>query len=171
MRKKNATSIFTSILYLVLGIIFLIYKDSVFSTMNYIIGCVLLFIGFFRIFGAIKRKNSAKKFNTVGDFTVGIIIALVGLFLILPFFDDLIAFAFGLFFIIDGVGKIITVFANANAKNKAWWVSLIVAVLVLAAGIFIIVQWTSITKYIAIFIGVMLIVSGIQGILVRLGSK
>ena len=57
--SKKASSFLVSLLYLLLGIVFLIYKDSIFSTMKFVIGIVLLVVGAIRIFSVfIKNKDS-----------------------------------------------------------------------------------------------------------------
>ena len=169
--KKELSGFLVSLLYLILGIVFLIYRSSIFTTAKFVIGIILLVIGLIRIFGAaIKRKNSSS-FNTVGDFTVGILIAIVGILLILPVLDNLLGIAFGLFFIFDGAGKLINAFGSANSKNTGWWISLIIALLIVGAGIFIILKWSAIVDYIAVVVGIILIVSGVQGFIALLTGK
>lgn len=169
--KKEMSSLLISILYLVLGIIFLIYRSSIFSTAKFVIGIVLLVVGLIRLFGAIIKRKNSSSFNTVGDFTVGLLIAIVGVLLILPILDNVLGIAFGLFFIFDGAGKLINAFGSANGKNAGWWISLLIALLIIGAGIFIILKWNTIVDYIAIVVGIILIVSAVQGFMALLTGK
>lgn len=169
--KKEMSSLLISILYLILGIIFLIYRSSIFTTAKFVIGIILLVVGLIRLFGAIIKRKNSSSFNTVGDFTVGLLIAIVGILLILPILDNVLGIAFGLFFIFDGAGKLINAFGNANGKNTGWWISMLIALLIIGAGIFIILKWNTIIDYIAIIVGIILIVSAVQGIMALLTGK
>lgn len=169
--SKNVSNFFISLLYLLLGIVFLIYKDTIFTTLKFVVGIAFLVIGLVRIIIAIMKRKDNKKSATLGDFTVGLIIAVVGILLLLPVLDNAFALAFGIFFIFDAVLKLVTAFSTANTKNIGWWISVIIALLILGTGIFIIAKWSLIVKYIAIVIGIVLIVSGIQGFIAILTGK
>lgn len=169
--SKKASSFLVSLLYLLLGIVFLIYKDSIFSTMKFVIGIVLLIVGAIRIISVFVKNKDSKKLSLIGDFIIGLIIAVVGILLLLPIFDSVFKYAFGLFFIVDGVGKLIEAVSHANVKNKGWWVALVVALLIIVAGVLVIVLWNTVVSYIAIIVGIMLIISGIQGFIAILSGK
>lgn len=169
--SKKWSSFLISILYLLLGIIVLMYRSSILTTMKFIIGIAFLVIGFIRIVMAFRKKEDTKKSVKIGDFTVGLIIAIVGILLLLPFFENLLAYAFGLFFIFDGVVKIVNAVSNANGKNVGWWISLIVAIAIIGVGIFIVAKWSVVVDYVAIIVGIVLIVSAIQGFIALLTGK
>ena len=98
--SKKLSGFLVSLLYLLLGVVVLIYKSSILSTMKYIIGVALIIVGAIRVFSTLKKNSDSKKLGRIGDFTVGVIIAIVGILLLLPFFENVFAYAFGIFFII-----------------------------------------------------------------------
>lgn len=145
---KVTDSMVYAILYVLVGILFVIFKSSMLNWLMTIIGIVFVALGIYDII----KKN----------LTNGIIEAVIGIVIIVGgwVFVELVLIVFGALLIVKGATDLIALFKGS--KNV---VSIIVAILTIALGILLIVsKWVAL-DWMFIVIGVVFIVEGLFALL------
>lgn len=145
---KVTDSMVSAILYVLVGILFVIFKSSMLNWLMTIIGIVFVALGIYDII----KKN----------LTNGIIEAVIGIVIIVGgwVFVELVLIVFGALLIVKGATDLIALFKGS--KNV---VSIIVAILTIALGILLIVsKWVAL-DWMFIVIGVVFIVEGLFALL------
>lgn len=135
--KKDKSSIFASIAFLILGILLFINPGEMIKFITYIIGII------FVVFGSIKLYNYYKSKNTISNIqlTLGITAIIIGI--IIMFCNSVIEFiirlVMGGYILASGLNKLI-VALNSRNYNKKWIGLLIVAIILIIGGLYIILK-------------------------------
>lgn len=135
--KKDKSSIFASIAFLILGILLFINPGEMIKFITYIIGII------FVVFGSIKLYNYYKSKNSISNIqlTLGITAIIVGI--IIMFCNSVIEFiirlVMGGFILANGLNKLIVALNTKNYNNK--WIGLLtVAIILIICGLYIILK-------------------------------
>ena len=160
--KKNAwMSIFESLLMLVLGILLVVFADSIIRIIAYIVGGFLLVKGGYRIINY-YMSNGQKDFLN-NELLWGIISAIIGIVILVM--GEGIANAFrivaGIWIIYEALVRINTAVKMHSNKITSWRYCMIFALVMLVFGMFI----TFFEGAVIALIGWMMIVAGIIGIM------
>ncbi|WP_407422019.1 DUF308 domain-containing protein [Methanobrevibacter sp.] len=153
------------ILSIILGIMFIIFPMFFENLVSIIIGLSLLFFGISSVFMGWNMRKEYNAFSTA-FIIIGIISIILGF--IFTFYIDALSFLMGLSFYI--VGFIMIVFGIAGLMSKSSSISTFSSILVLVMGIIAIALAAfTITKpvYIAMIIGIVLIIEGLNLFLLR----
>lgn len=156
--EKNA-----GILSVVLGLIFIIFPMFSAELVSIIVGLSLLFFGISAAFMGFNMRKQTGYFG-IAILIIGIIAIIFGFLFI--FYIDALSFLIGLQFYI--VGFIMIVFGITGLLSKMTRFSTFTSILVLLMGIVAIALAAFATSqpiYIAIIIGIVLIIEGIAMIL------
>ena len=149
--KKDKSSIITSIIFLILGILLYLKDKEVVTFITYIIGII------FAIFGSIKLYNYYKFKDTVSNInlTLGILSIIIGIIIMFcnSIIEQAIRIVIGGFIIANGINKLI-VSINSKDYNKNWITLLIISILIIIGGLYTILQSNLILQT----IGVVLII-------------
>ena len=154
------TTRIAGILSIVLGLIFIIFPMFSAGLVSVIVGLSLLFFGISAAFLGWNMRNEVENISSLIILAIGIIAIIFGFLFI--FYIDALSFLIGLQFYI--VGFIMIVFGIAGLLSKVSRTSIFSSVLVLIMGILAIaIAIFTIEQpiYIAIIIGVALIIEGI----------
>lgn len=154
------TTRMAGILSIVLGLIFIIFPMFSAGLVSVIVGLSLLFFGISAAFLGWNMRNEVENISSLIILAIGIIAIIFGFLFI--FYIDALSFLIGLQFYI--VGFIMIVFGIAGLLSKVSRTSIFSSVLVLIMGILAIaIAIFTIEQpiYIAIIIGVALIIEGI----------
>lgn len=135
--KKDKSSIFASIAFLILGILLFINPGEMIKFITYIIGII------FVVFGSIKLYNYYKSKDSISNIqlTLGITAIIVGI--IIMFCNSVIEFiirlVMGGFILANGLNKLIVALNTKNYNNK--WIGLLtVAIILIICGLYIILK-------------------------------
>lgn len=156
--NKNA-----GILLMILGLIFIIFPMFSSELVSIIVGLSLLFFGISATFMGLKMRQEFNTFSTA-TIIIGIIAIIFGFIFI--FYIDALSFLIGIQFYI--VGFIMILFGITGLISKRNSVSTFTSILVLLMGIIAIALAVfSLNEpiYIAMIIGVVLIIEGVTFIL------
>lgn len=108
MNYKDAkkTVVMTTIVYIILGILLLIWHDKVAKTIGYIIGCLLLMMGGALIFSYVSRKEKTP--DGGNNFAIGGLVATLGVITLVKVeaVVGLLPMAMGIIIIISGFVKL-----------------------------------------------------------------
>lgn len=167
--SKKMSNILISVLFLLLGIVILLYRSGLESRIKMIVGIGVIVLGAIRIVTAlIKNKEESQNASMVGDFIVGLILVAFGVFILVVHMA--LAVVIGAFFIMEGLRRLIYAISTFD-KNVGWIISLIIALAILGAGVFFVIKRPDVTAVIIVVIAIVLIVMGIQGIIAALSGK
>lgn len=158
MNKIFATSLISSVVMLVLGIMLLIKPDFIINVVSTVIGLVILIPGIVSLVDYFKTKYNA-------NLIIGVVACVIGIIFIFnsKFVSSILPFLLGIYFIINGISKL--QYGMELRKNKVanYMPSIITPLLLLVCGILLMVNpfggALAITKVLGIF---MIIYSGLD---------
>ncbi len=146
---------------IILGLIFIIFPMISESLISIIIGFSLLFFGISAAYTGWDMKKYANNMYANLFIAIGIIAAIFGFLFI--FYIDALSFLIGIEFYL--IGFILIIFGIAGLLSRAGTVSLLTSILVIVMGIIAIALAAFAMAqpiYIAIIIGVILIIEGLM---------
>lgn len=147
--KKDKSSIFISIVFLIIGTFLFFYPNDMVKFITYIIGTV------FAVFGSIKLYTYYKNKQTVNNasLTLGITAIIIGI--IIMFCNAIIELALrvlmGGFILGNGINKLI-IALNSKPYNKNWKGLIIIASILIIGGLYIILKSNIILQAIGIIL-------------------
>lgn len=161
-RLKNMTVsfVFLSILYLLLGIVLLVWPTLVMDIISYAFGAILLLYGLFAIIG-FYRSEDRRGGAFLGLF-LGIVAAAVGAIMVLypPLIQSIIPVILGLYIAIDGLLSVKRTLELHRMDYARWNVNLILSLVSAGLGIFIVFHPLLTQASLFRVIGVVLIYAG-----------
>ncbi|MDD6224624.1 MAG: DUF308 domain-containing protein [bacterium] len=101
IRKIYATSLITSIIMLILGILLLSKPDFIISLVSAIVGVMILIPGIVSLVDYFKTKYQA-------NLLIGVILSILGVLFIFnaKFISSILPFALGIYFVMNGIQKL-----------------------------------------------------------------
>ncbi len=151
MKKEVKTSILMSILFLIVGIVLVLYKDEVVKYATYLFGGIFLFLGL--IYFVQYWKSEDKKASSMQLYS-GIMSAMIGI--ILMFCAEAVELAIR---IITGIWILYRAFINLHyalvlkdLNMPTWMVSLVVSFFFFAAGLYVILKGNLVISTLGIII-------------------
>lgn len=149
---SNDTSLVSSILFLIFGIILFTNPSGILNFISYIVGGILIIIGIFNILSyrkILKKLNIDQKYKLI----LGVILIIFGLFIIL--FSSLIEMTIRLicggWILYSGIIRLIETLNNK--ENKVSFISrLIVSILLIICGFYVAIETNLIFSTIGLFI-------------------
>ena len=164
IKKEKWAYIAVSILFIVLGIVIIIFPKLSSVVLCYLIGAFTVLFGVFRLIGYFVNGRYGLAFQF--DLALGIISILIGLMLlihpygIINFLPQIV----GGFLLIDSIFKFQTAFEARPCGLTDWWVFAILAVLTCGMGLLLIVNPFSGAIILMISLGISLISAGCENL-------
>ena len=159
-----AVNMAATILYLILGIVLILWPTIVMDIICYAFGAVIAAAGLLRVLRYFFRD----KYNGMmrRDLAVGLVLVSAAAFLILrpDAVVSLLPFVFGLLLLAGCAGKIQTAADLRRIQAPGWFVPLIMAAVSLALGIVLLCQPFQSAMVLTRFIGVAIIVEGAENL-------
>ena len=156
--KKSAwSSAFESFAILVLGILFVIWPDTMMQAVAYIIGAILLVKGGFEIISYfIDEKNTFSNLLLSGLVStfIGIVVMIMG-----PNIANVFRIVIAIFLVYESLVRVSSAVRLYQAGLKIWEAVAILALIIMVLGIFVAVNDA------ASIIGWALVVAGLMGII------
>ncbi len=144
--------------FILLGIILILYSKESLTALSYIMGGFIIATGLMSFYSYIraKKRNEPTGFGVV----YGILSALIGIILIvLPeLLGSIIPVVLGIGMTITGALKIQIALTLKQFNQKAWMASLIMAIIIMIAGIFLIFNPFRTASALAIVIGIIIFI-------------
>lgn len=161
-RLKNMTVsfVFLSVLYLLLGVVLLLWPALVMDIISYAFGVILLLYGLFAIVGF--YRNEDRRGGAFLGLFLGIVAAAVGAIMILypPLIQSIIPVILGLYIAIDGLLSVKRTLELHRMDYARWNINLILSLVSTALGIFIVFHPLLTEAALFRVIGVVLIYAG-----------
>lgn len=165
-RKNKSKSlnamIISSLAYLVLGIIMIVWSKSVETAFCYALGTALTVYGLFNILSFFLSRET----SLVLELITGILSTAVGIFtLISPStIIGIIFFIIGILIIIVSAIEVKYAFILKSLNMRFWWIYFALSIIVIALGFCTIIFKEFFAEIIMIFLGALLIYEGISGL-------
>lgn len=158
IEKVKGFNYFLPIVYFVLGLLMVIFPETINDIINYIIGGLLMLFGI----DYIVRYLSNNKVTTYSKYslTVGIVPIICGVFLICnpEVLVSIIPFVAGMIILMDAFEKLKHAIDLKKMKCDEWWVDLIVAILFIVFGIIVIMNPFDAAKLLIRILGIFFLV-------------
>lgn len=158
IEKVKCFNYFLPIVYFVLGLLMVIFPETINDIINYIIGGLLMLFGI----DYIVRYLSNNKVTTYSKYslTVGIVPIICGVFLICnpEVLVSIIPFVAGMIILMDAFEKLKHAIDLKKMKYDEWWVDLIVAILFIVFGIIVIMNPFDAAKLLIRILGIFFLV-------------
>ena len=139
-RLKNMTVsfVFLSVLYLILGVVLILWPTLVMDIICYAFGAILLLYGIFAIYGFYRSED--RKGSAFLALFRGIVAAAVGAVMVLypPLIQGIIPVILGLYIAIDGLLSVKRTLELQRMDYARWNVNLILSLVSAGLGIFVV---------------------------------
>lgn len=155
-RKMFTLSIFSSILFIVIGMLLFFKPGDTLKTISYVIGGLILVFGIFGI--ARFTKDEKKGFNF--DLMYGILSLIAGLIIIFnpEALASIIPIILGIWIVINSGLKVQYSFYLKDGVSKKWLVNLILSLITLTCGIVLLFNPFKAASYVAQAVGLFIMV-------------
>lgn len=160
-KNSNIPKIISSLVYIVIGIIMIIFTEIVGNTISYLIGAGLTIYGLFSILTYFIKKED----NEYSQLIIGILSTAFGIFAIASpgTIIKIIPVTLGIIIIIDSLIELTHVFKlKAFGMNK-WWINLIITAVLMIFGFTFIFFADLFGSFLVIILGIILALKGLLG--------
>lgn len=164
--KKDAVSLITSILFLVIGILLFSNPGGVVKFITYIIGILFIIMGIGKIF-SYYRMSSKMNINNTSDLILGIVAIVLGFIIIFcsSAIEFVIRIVMGGWILYTGVIKLIYAFNLKDMKVNSWLYVLIISIIMIICGLYIVIKSNLVFSTIGLVLIIYSIVEIIQYII------
>lgn len=171
-RRMGIVTIVHGIVILFAGILFCIRPFAATGVLSVIIGIALLLSGAMMIIHYLSDRKMSVLFDR-GSLVIGIILLVLGAFILLnrDQTTEIFAYVFGLFIIVDAISKIENAIMMSRLKVQGWFPVLILALLMVAAAVYMLLNAEAAILTLSVWIGASLIIEGITSIYSALRVK
>ncbi len=153
-----------SIIFLLLGIIFLIYPNISIQVVAYLIAFILIGSGIYLIGLEFTNRIIFFPMDTLFNGIISVILGTI--ILIYPnIFQTIIPIMLGNYFILDSIFKLKVITFLRRIDNTSWILTLLLTILSIICGIVLIANPLDSSIAIALFAGIILIVYSITGMI------
>lgn len=161
MLKSIRNSIMlTSVLYIVMGIVLMIFPTTALNLCCTVIGAVTLIYGAVRVAGYFRDGGT---YSNRFDLFFGVVLAAVGVFLLVcpQFIVSLIPIALGIYILVDSFTALKKALDMKALGFEKWWVSFLVALVLTVFGVVMIVNPFGTLASLVVFIGAGFVFDGV----------
>ncbi|MGN0242611.1 MAG: HdeD family acid-resistance protein [Lachnospiraceae bacterium] len=168
MKRSHLHSVFMSCIFILLGIILMVWPGMSVKSICYGIGGILVAVGLFYFISYFTKSNAERYYRN--DMVIALVLLLIGWFLIrrAEMVISIIPFVLGLFIIASGLEKFQTALDFHLAKQTGWVWLMVVAVVNVAFGIILVVNPFKAATTLFFIIGFGLVYSGVFGLISHL---
>lgn len=162
LKQTSWTNVVMSLIFIVLGALLIANPEAIMSVISIILGAIFIIMGILRV-GEYFASNKEDKYLL----TIACVAILIGI--IIMFCSNIILSIFrviiGIWIIFSGALKLQTVFVWKDYKSRLWLLSLIFSILIIAAGIYVLVNTGAIGQALGIVIVAYGVVDVIENII------
>ena len=155
LKRTNWTDIVISILFVILGALFIAKPTEMMSVISILLGMVLFIVGFLKIVDYFTSKDKEDYLLTIA------------LVVIVLFCSDVITGIFrallGIWIIISGIKNFQTTLVWKDVKSNLWTLTVLCSLLMIIAGIVVLVSTTLALR----IVGIVIVVYAVLDIIAR----
>ena len=159
LSKKN--TIINGVIFIFLGLLFIAFPEGTLQSISIYIGLVILIPGIIMLIAGILDKLGSQNRNVV--IFQGVITILFGLLFILKpnLIGILLSVFISLWVILNGFFKLAASFSMKDIGESGWWVQSLIGFVLLAFGVYMLVNAFSVSVFITIWAGILLLIFGV----------
>ena len=165
VKQFSKSYILVSALYVVLGVVLLVWPGTSVKMICYGLGFAMVVLGI--TYGIIYfTKDNLQGFLQM-DLVIGIVCLAFGVFILLnpTFLATVLPFAMGIILLLGAVVKIQSSWNMRRLKFKKWYLVLICALVIIALGIVLLCNPFQEEKFMILYIGACLILDGLTNLI------
>ena len=165
VKQFSKSYILVSALYVVLGVVLLVWPGTSVKMICYGLGFAMVVLGI--TYGIIYfTKDNLQGFLQM-DLVIGIVCLAFGVFILLnpTFLATVLPFAMGIILLLGAVVKIQSSWNMRRLKFKKWYLVLICALVIIALGIVLLCNPFKEEKFMILYIGACLILDGLTNLI------
>lgn len=168
LKKEKTRVVITSVLMIVLGILFCALPEQSLSTLETIVAAVLIFVGIIYIIGFCFAPDFSREASLL---IVGLLATALGIMVI--FVPSSLVLGIGLFAGFSGLRRIGFSIDSKYMGDRNWWIDLAYGLFVFVLGVLLIIfRCTSIAvNAVMIYMGVSLLIEGIMNLVLVFALK
>jgi len=169
LSKKN--TLIQGLIFILFGVLFVAFPLSVLRSISIYLGIVILIPGVIMITAGFTNKNVGAGRNLL--ITGGIVTSLFGLLFILK--PEIVALLLSLLIAIwvlfSGALQVAAAISIKTLGYKMWWTRFLVGLFLLAFGVVILKNALSVSVALTMWIGIMMLISGVYYLVLAFTSK
>lgn len=165
VKQFSKSYILVSALYVVLGVVLLVWPGTSVKMICYGLGFAMVVLGI--TYGIIYfTKDNLQGFLQM-DLVIGIVCLAFGVFILLnpTFLATVLPFAMGIILLLGAVVKIQSSWNMRRLKFKKWYLVLVCALVIIALGIVLLCNPFKEEKFMILYIGACLILDGLTNLI------
>ncbi len=165
LKKIKPDYAIKAIVMVAIGVLLAFWTEASLDFMARALAVLLVIIGVVFIVTYFVKKE--RTFIISGGLAAGIIVAAIGgwIFVNPGTFTDFIPKLFGIFILVSGLGNLWQAISLIKYKSKAWWVSLLIALVTVGLGGYLLFNPTDAKEIAVTLIGIFLIVDGVTNLI------
>lgn len=158
---KLPSTMMTSVLWSVVGLILLFFPGQSLDLICKLLGIITLVAGIVMIIMGIVSGATLTGRTSLGS---GIVVAVLGLFVAMrpDLLVSVLPFVAGIIMILHGVSSLVNSCQLIGAKDKYWWVGILLSVLTVLFGIILFTRSHEAAAFTARIIGIFMLYGGIS---------
>ena len=164
-KRLGWITVLSSILMMLAGIMFCFRPFMATESLTKAIGIMLIGNGVLTILHYFSSK-ALSGFFLKGNMAKGILLILIGIFVLthVDFTMDIFSYIFSFYIIVDAITGIENAFLLKNIGARNWFVNLVLSCALIAAGVYMLFNPSSALATASLWLGIILIVDGFEGI-------
>ena len=170
MKTAKIGYIVSSVLFVIFGLMLMIFPEISLSTIGTLIGCAMIVFGIFKVIGYFSKDLFRLAFQY--DLAFGILLGVLGVIILMrP--EKMMSFlcvALGIAILTDGLFKIQIAVDSKTFGIGRWWLIMIAALLTVSIGLMLIFRPADAAITITMMVGIALILDGLMSLITVLST-
>lgn len=164
-KRLGWITVISSVLMILAGVMFCVRPFMATETLTKVIGIMLIGNGVLTILHYFSSR-ALSGFFLKGNMARGILLIIIGIFVLthVDFTMTIFSYIFSFYVIVDAISGIENAFLLKNLGAANWFVNLILSCALIAAGVYMLFNPASALATASVWIGIILIVDGFEGI-------
>ena len=164
LKNLKLSFIISSILYMALGIVLLLWKDTTLNIICYAFGGITLFYGFSRLTSYLGTRENSSVLQA--DNFIGILMIGLGIFLLMnrSIIESILPIVLGLFVIFNSIIKLQYAFELKGVFYEKWWILLFLGITTAVLGAVVCINKFPTPDISLLVMGAVLVADGLSNI-------
>ena len=170
MKTAKIGYIVSSVLFVIFGLMLMIFPEISLSTIGTLIGCAMIVFGIFKVIGYFSKDLFRLAFQY--DLAFGILLGVLGVIILMrpEKMMRVLCVALGIAILTDGLFKIQIAVDSKTFGIGRWWLIMIAALLTVSIGLMLIFRPADAAITITMMVGIALILDGLMSLITVLST-